>query len=919
MEWLVQSMLSNAVAVTALAALVAILGRSCRRPAWIHGLCLLAFLKLVTPPFVPVAMPDLWISSMPVPAEVGPARSAPDHGHAMGPASALTLLDTIEDQPHVESGGGETFTDSHPPTTWNRQSLVLGLVFAGALSWWSLAALRIVRFQRVLRDVAPMPGEWQARIGELARQMALRRTPTVCLVPGEIPPMLWAVGRRPRLLVPRSLWEILSEDQRRSLILHELAHLKRRDHWVRWLELFAIGLYWWHPAVWWLRRALREAEEQCCDAWVVWTMPGEARTYATALVAALEYVSGVRTIPAAASVVASATLGNGHVSCLKRRLRMIVRAKTPQRLSLVGRFAFVGLAALLLPLAPSWAHRDEAESPTSKPDQNTRDSTRKDGLSDSIAKLDAEIAVTKNELATLVRDEAGRKTVDTEPTPLFSQVTRDQYNQIANALLQTEMEMLETQAELETAQSRLALSVEAQQEAKAQGETDRLNARVVEEFEKDPETIALIKEIKNAEKSLEHARIFARQPTEPSLVVAHKHYKSLMADWENLWAQKKDKIEARAAAEADSVKNASQAKVADLQVRLDTLKKKKSFLIQRIEHLHEGDAVAKGDDFKEANLKQELDRKIGMREIAQQKLARLAPQEKSSRPSAKVEVDQPKPAKKSNNEEDPSAAERIEKELKDLVEKLGKDVSPVGEQVRKALERAVGEIHQSLTKEGLTADDVRRALERSGEELRKSFERGGPVEKEMREALERAHKELQEAMEHGRHEADRIGDEMRKQMDEARDKQREAVDELRKRAGNREESTREPILPRELPGAETRPDAAKKGIDRRGSGEPEAMREKSGISSNGSRPQPDGSMSFNAANRGEPRHHETPPNRFAQRLRSSPPLPRVERLRPSPPLPRDGPFRPLHATSSRPGARRTTDDSASSMISSIDC
>ena len=80
--------------------------------------------------------------------------------------------------------------------------------------------------------------------------------------------MLWAIGGRPRLLVPSELWSATSLDERTSLLLHELAHLKRRDHWVRWLELIVGGLYWWHPAVWWGRRLLREAEEQCCDAWV---------------------------------------------------------------------------------------------------------------------------------------------------------------------------------------------------------------------------------------------------------------------------------------------------------------------------------------------------------------------------------------------------------------------------------------------------------------------------------------------------------------------------------------------------------------------------------------------------------------------------------------------------------------------------
>ena len=57
MEPLVHAMLSNALAATVLAVLVAILGRACRRPALIHGLWLVVMLKLVTPPVVPVSIP----------------------------------------------------------------------------------------------------------------------------------------------------------------------------------------------------------------------------------------------------------------------------------------------------------------------------------------------------------------------------------------------------------------------------------------------------------------------------------------------------------------------------------------------------------------------------------------------------------------------------------------------------------------------------------------------------------------------------------------------------------------------------------------------------------------------------------------------------------------------------------------------
>ena len=149
----------------------------------------------------------------------------------------------------------------------------------------------------------------------MARQLRLRRIPTTWLVPGRIPPMLWTLGGRARLLVPAELWPGLSESQQTALIAHELAHLKRKDHWIRWLDLAVTGLYWWHPVVWWARRGLREAEEQCCDAWAVWAMPRGSRSYASALLAALEFVSGAPTagVAAAAAVIS----GKGHVSFLE--------------------------------------------------------------------------------------------------------------------------------------------------------------------------------------------------------------------------------------------------------------------------------------------------------------------------------------------------------------------------------------------------------------------------------------------------------------------------------------------------------------------------------------------------------------------------------------------------------------------------
>ena len=377
MESLVHAMLSNALAVTVLAIMVAILGRACRRPALIHGLWLVVMLKLVTPPVVPVSLPvavnlvpERWSQveleeNRLVATDSEESRQvlaeAATNERCMTDRSSEECQDLSAAIPLIPPAGSTEFAaEAWPssslrdvdfrislPAGWSWEYLVLILVLSGAVAWWILAAVRIIRFQRLMKDIDPAPEEWQTRTRELAVRLGLSEAPSVCLVPGRVPPMLWAIGGQPRLLVPSELWSATSLDERASLLLHELAHLKRRDHWVRWLELIVGGLYWWHPAVWWGRRLLREAEEQCCDAWVVWAMPRGAKTYAAALLSAIEFVSGARTAPAASS----ATSGNGHVSCLKRRLRMIVHAQTPKGLSWAGRLAVLGTAVLILPLA----------------------------------------------------------------------------------------------------------------------------------------------------------------------------------------------------------------------------------------------------------------------------------------------------------------------------------------------------------------------------------------------------------------------------------------------------------------------------------------------------------------------------------------------------------------------------------------
>ncbi len=368
METLLHAGLGNALAAALLASLVAGFGLITRRPALLHALWVVVLLKLITPPLwsVPVvpsvegeiegqADPAelLALTARPEPPTSEPVFRAVPHRGAVPPDS----VEIVEAPAWRGTPRPETPSRAGTAPTW--RTVVAWTWVAGSLVTFGIAAVRVRRFGRLLKEARPAPRDVLDRVGELATRLGLSCPPEVRMTPGAVSPMLWALGGRPLLIVPDDLWERLDGARRDTLLVHELAHLKRRDHWVRGLELLATGLYWWHPVVWWSRRALHEAEEQCCDAWVVWAIPGAARTYAEALLDTVDFLSGAEpSVPWAAS-------GLGHVRHLKRRLVMILNGTTPRSLSWSGILATLGLCAALLPLSPSWAD----EPPTTEPSE----------------------------------------------------------------------------------------------------------------------------------------------------------------------------------------------------------------------------------------------------------------------------------------------------------------------------------------------------------------------------------------------------------------------------------------------------------------------------------------------------------------------------------------------------------------------
>ena len=128
---------------------------------------------------------------------------------------------------------------------------------------------------------APRLGNVQARVRVLARSLGMEQAVAVVESFEVAVPMVVGI-LRPVILLPSSTHAGLRPDELEAVLLHELAHIRRRDLWVGFVQGLVEVVLFFHPAVWWISRRLRAERELCCDDAVL-AGGMSARLYAGAL------------------------------------------------------------------------------------------------------------------------------------------------------------------------------------------------------------------------------------------------------------------------------------------------------------------------------------------------------------------------------------------------------------------------------------------------------------------------------------------------------------------------------------------------------------------------------------------------------------------------------------------------------------
>jgi beta-lactamase regulating signal transducer with metallopeptidase domain len=303
-----------------------------------HLVWTLAIVGLLLLPILSAGLPS-WDIAIPV-----VTSKVPDAAPIVQPTGQAESIDS--------SGAGD-----RSPTAATAVAPTPSAAIVSLVNWATLSALYaagvlllLIRLaterrtvQRLARQASDVSDpEWTALVGECAGRMGVQRPVRLLRSLERTMPMAFGT-RVPVILIP-SVGDTWSQDRRRAVLLHELAHVARHDCLTQLMASVACAVYWIHPGVWWIARRLRVERELACDDRVLGAGT-HAREYAGHLLE-LAYTLGSHRAPALAVTMARPRQLEGRLLAVLDAARN--RAVPALRSCMAGAAL---TAALLVPLA----------------------------------------------------------------------------------------------------------------------------------------------------------------------------------------------------------------------------------------------------------------------------------------------------------------------------------------------------------------------------------------------------------------------------------------------------------------------------------------------------------------------------------------------------------------------------------------
>ena len=209
------------------------------------------------------------------------------------------------------------FSETGTTTAWWNPGMLLFWIVVFWAVGLIIGTIRLgISFGRVRRMQTSVeravPDQFRATVVALAQRIGYQG-PLHLRISAELGGPALIGHLKPLLLFPVAVVNQLSTEEAEAVILHELAHLIRKDHWWNLLQCVIEVLFYYHPVVWWIGARIREEREHCCDDLVLRHGPGRL-AYAKALL----YFEHQRATPATA--VALTNNPSGLLGRVKRFL-----------------------------------------------------------------------------------------------------------------------------------------------------------------------------------------------------------------------------------------------------------------------------------------------------------------------------------------------------------------------------------------------------------------------------------------------------------------------------------------------------------------------------------------------------------------------------------------------------------------------
>lgn len=207
---------------------------------------------------------------------------------------------------------------------------------------------------------------------DLCKRLGINRPVTLCSAPDSQrfnTPMVIGIFR-PKVILPRTMTETWSMEDLEPVLAHELAHIRRNDLLVNWLQIILQVVYFFHPLVWLANWQIRREREWVCDDIAVSHLNGRRADYSRSILRVLEQTQSHFSL-----VTAGIGMAERRNSLRQRIVRIMDKKYKVHRrmgmLSIAGLVIVGGICIALASEPTAEKHRLSSEvSPSKSPDES---------------------------------------------------------------------------------------------------------------------------------------------------------------------------------------------------------------------------------------------------------------------------------------------------------------------------------------------------------------------------------------------------------------------------------------------------------------------------------------------------------------------------------------------------------------------